>query len=676
MFSDVCGRLPTTSRQGYNYFVTFTDDYSRKVFVVGLREKSEVLQNFKELLARLELQTGQKLKVIRTDGGGEYTGKQFESYLKERGTHHEITTLNTPQQNGMAERLNRTLLEKARTMLSDAKLPKGYWFDALEYAVTLRNVSPMWALTDMMPEEAWSGNKPDISHLRIFGCRAFMHVLKEHRHKLASRSMECTFLRYAHNYSAYRLVHRRSQCIFESRDVVFNEVRQPHERTIIDPNTKEGDGEPPQPMPRPRRTIHTPVKDDDLRYEVTSYGQRQARANIAKTNELSDPLTYAEAMKRSDAVQWEMACKQERKAFEGMGVYSVIPCPQGHKVMGSKWVFRIKRGPDGTIQKYKAQLVARGFMQVEGVDYDETFAPVTKLTSLRTILALANEHDLEVHQMDVKSAYLNGALKEEIYMEPPPGFDIPKGMVLRLAKAVYGTKQGGRVWYEDIRNTLKQMGYQRTEADHAVFTRTDPSMSIIALYVDNITMASKDLNTIKRDKEALKRRYEMTDLGELNWILGIRVTRDCQKGTISLSQEKFTAEVLERFEKTGLHPISTLVLANEHLTRLTSPEVDPTTYQQAVGMLMYLMIATRPDLAYVVGTLGHHTANPGEEHLQALNRVFRYLQGTKNRELMFKRGTKNALMLEGYADANWASDRNDRKSTSSYVFMLAGGMTS
>ena len=136
MFSDVCGRLPTTSRQGYNYFVTFTDDYSRKVFVVGLQEKSEVLQNFKELLARLELQTGQKLKVIRTDGGGEYTGKQFESYLKERGTHHEITTPNTPQHNGVAERLNRTLLEKACMMLSDAKLPEGYWFDALEYAMT------------------------------------------------------------------------------------------------------------------------------------------------------------------------------------------------------------------------------------------------------------------------------------------------------------------------------------------------------------------------------------------------------------------------------------------------------------------------------------------------------------------------------------------------------------
>ena len=257
---------------------------------------------------------------------------------------------------------------------------------------------------------------------------------------------------------------------------------------------------------------------------------------------------------------------------------------------------------------------------------------------------LANEHNLEVYQMNIKSTYVNGALKEEIYMEPPPGFNIPKGMVLRLAKAVYGTKQGGQVWYEDIRNTLRQMGYQCTKANHAVFTHTNPSMSIIALYIDDITMASKDLNTIKRDKEVLKQRYKMTDLGELNWILGICVTCNCQKGTISLSQEKFTAKVLERFEKMGLCLISTPVLANEHLTRLASPEVDPTMYQQAVSMLMYLIIATQPDLAYAVGTLGCHTANPSEEHLRALNRVFRYLQGTKNHELRFKRGAKNAFI--------------------------------
>jgi reverse transcriptase-like protein len=198
--------------------------------------------------------------------------------------------------------------------------------------------------------------------------------------------------------------------------------------------------------------------------------------------------------------------------------------------VGSKWVFHIKRRPDGTIQKYKVRVVAQGFTQVENIDYDRTFAPVAKFASLCTILTIAAEEDLEVHQMDVKSAYLNSILKE-IFMEPPPGFDVPEGVVLHLVKAVYGTKQGGCIWYEDIRSKLEAMGYKRTEADHVVFTHVQASEhSIIALYVGNITIASKNLKTISQDKEVLKKHYEMTDLGEISWILGMHVTRDHATG--------------------------------------------------------------------------------------------------------------------------------------------------
>ena len=169
--------------------------------------------------------------------------------------------------------------------------------------------------------------------------------------------------------------------------------------------------------------------------------------------------------------------------------------------MGSKWVFCIKWGPNGAIQKYKACVIMQGFTQIEGVDYDKTFMPVAKLSSLRAILAIAVEHDLEVHQMDVKSAYLNGELEEEIFMEPPPGFNIPKGMVLRLVKVVYRTKQGGQVWYKNIKTRLESMGYAHTEANHAMFTCFwDSKITIIALYIDDFTMACKDLEVIKHDK--------------------------------------------------------------------------------------------------------------------------------------------------------------------------------
>jgi hypothetical protein len=717
IFSDVCGPLPTCSHRGFSYFVTWIDDASCKVFVAGMREKSEVFSHLKAFVTRAELGTGMSLKILRSDGGGEYTAHAVQTYLSEKGVQHEVTTPDTPQHNGVAERMNRTLLDKVRSMLQDAALPESYWYDALEYAALLHNVTPTRALDGITPEESWSGNKPDVSRLRVFGARAFVHIPEKQRSKLAARSLTCTFLGYARNRHAYRLVHRPSKRFFESRDVVFDEggTEKRYERIIFEPNdTADVNGSTPSGNPqsvdsaaspakpaseskseqeieglltpppvsapatgRPKRATRTPTRDDDPRYTISSYGRK--RPEHAKSAHLTDadPRTYREAMSRPDAAEWEVACQAEMRSFEHMSVYEVVPRPKGKNVVGSKWVFRIKRGPDGAILKYKARVVAQGFTQIEGVDYDETFAPVAKLASLHTILALAAELDLEIHQMDVKSAYLNGELKEEIYMKPPPGFDVPDGMVLKLVKALYGTKQGGRVWYENIRNTLNSMGYERTEADHAVFTRVrSGALSILALYVDDITMACKSLEVINQDKEQLKKHYEMTDLGEIAWKLGVHVMRDRRAGWIALSQEKYALEILERFGKSDVRPISTPTLANEHLTKIDSPEVDVQQYQRAVGALMYLMLGTRPDLAYTVAALGRHSACPGKEHERALDRAFRYLRATSHWKLVFQRGTPNGAILKGFVDADWASDVNDRKSTSGFVFMLAGGAIS
>jgi transposase InsO family protein len=699
--SDLCGKQPTRTHHGFEYFVTFTDDKSRKVGIAGLRKKSEALHQLKVFIAHAELQTGHKVKIVRSDGGGEYDSREVTRFLQDKGISQELTTPATPQHNGVSERMNRTLLERVRSMLDDADLPDSFWLEAALYAAHIHNVTPTRALDDMTPEECWSGTKPDVSRLRVFGARAFVHVPKKHRTKLSARSLICQFVGFAPNRRAYRLYHRTSRRFLESRDVVFDEGGPAplFERVILEPNhadgtetdEEEGDIEivPTEPEPttstslaanRPKRTIQPPIRDDDPRYSVTSYGPRKpkiAQANLADGEPLTDPRSYAEAMARPDANEWEAACMAEMSVFDHMGVYEIVPRPKDRKVVGSKWVFRIKRGPDGAIQKYKARIVAQGFTQIEGIDFDETFAPVAKLASLQTILALAAEQDLEVHQMDVKSAYLNGNLSEQIYMEPPPGLEVPEGSVLHLKKAVYGTKQGGRVWYEDIRDTLKTMGYQRTEADHAIFSRNNNNtLSIIALYVDDITMVSKDLGVINQDKNMLKRRYEMTDLGEMSWILGVHITRNRLEGWIALSQEKYINEILDRFEKSDVRPISTPTLPNEHLVKLPSPEVNAKLYQRMVGALMYTMLGTRPDLAYTVATLGRHAANPGDDHQQALDRAFRYLRTTKNSCLVFQRGTPDSSTLTGYVDADWASDVNDRKSTSGFAFMLSGAAIS
>ena len=704
IFTDVCGPLHP-NYNGYRYFVTWVDDKSRKVYINGLKAKSEVADCLKRFVARAEVETGQRVQALRSDGGGEYIGGETQQFLRDKGIKHEMTTPDTPQHNGVAERMNRTLLDKVRTMLIDAQLPEQYWYDAIRYAVHIHNVTPTRALVDMTPEEAWSGNKPDISNLRIFGSRAFMHIPAAQRDKLSTRSLICTFIGFASQRKAYRLIHRKTRKFFESRDVIFDEggTSSP-ERITFEHNVPDSSPQlqlhpqilpiqppvppaPPEDAPaptvtvtRPKRNVRAPIRDDDSRYSVSSYGSRSRtaeQANVARIDMSQDPKTYAEAMARPDADKWELACEDELRSFHNMDVYELVPRPRDRKVIGSKWVLRRKFGPDGSIQKYKARIVAQGFTQIEGVDYDETFAPVAKLSSLRTILAIAAEYDLEVHQMDVKCAYLNGELEQEIFMEPPPGFDAPSNMVFRLRKAVYGTKQGGRVWYKNVKKELESMGYTRTEADHAVFVRfRDGLVSIIVVYVDDFTMVCKDIKVIMDDKEALMKAYDMTDLGEIAYILGIHVKRDRKAGRIELSQQRYVEDILERFGKTDVRPISTPALANEHLNKLESPEVDVKSYQRALGALMYPMLCTRPDLAYAIGALGRHAATPGEDHQRALDRVFRYLKWTKDWSLVYQRGSASGHILAGYADADWANDLSDRSSTSGYVFKLSGGAIS
>jgi hypothetical protein len=210
-------------------------------------------------------------------------------------------------------------------------------------------------------------------------------------------------------------------------------------------------------------------------------------------------------MASPDAVKWLTACEDEMCTWKNLDVYNIVPQLKGQKVVGSKWVFHVKHSPDGSIQKYKARVIAQGFTQVEGIDFDQTFAPVTKFSSLHTVFALAAKHDLEVYQMDIKAAYLNAHLKEEIYMKAPPGFDIPNGHILRLKKGIYSTKQGGRIWYIDFSGTLSDLGYMCMEADHAVFVcKTSGFPNIITTYMDNMGLISESLERINQDKEALR----------------------------------------------------------------------------------------------------------------------------------------------------------------------------
>ncbi|THH12524.1 hypothetical protein EW146_g7607 [Bondarzewia mesenterica] len=470
-----------------------------------------------------------------------------------------------------------------------------------------------------------------------------------------------------------------------------------------------------EPASEPRRSTrkrNAPIRDDDPRYSVSSYTRKAKGSkptpsltpaiaepddmpalieeesdnegdfvdapetvNAARSDSSGNPLTFAAAMASGNAAEWLAACQEEMQSFEKLEVYQEVIRPRDRKVIGSKWVFRIKRGANGDIEKFKARLVAKGFTQVEGVDYDETFAPVVRFTTLRTILALAAEMDLEVHQLDVKTAYLNGILKEEIYLEPPEGFKPTNGTVWKLNRSLYGLKQAGRVWYQRMRSEFETLGFNVCDSDPCMFfKRNGESLTVIAVYVDDMVVASTSLEDLQEAKSLLKKAFNITDLGEINWLLGIRIERDRSERTIALSQERYIEEVLERFGQQNIRPICTPMLANQHLTRAEVPEVDIRGYQRILGSIMWAMLGTCPDLAYTVGALSQHSSSPSEEALHALMRVFKYLRGTSDMKLIYQ--GKKSKGLTGYVDADWAGDVNDRRSISGYVFKIAEGAIS
>ena len=734
VYSDVCGKMRVLGRKGEGYFATFTDGKSEHVTVSLMKAKDETLDNTKRYITRAEVTTGKRVNFFRSDGGGEYGSHEFKGYLDSKGIHHEKTNAYTPQENGVSERMNRTLLNLARAMLSDAGLPMMYWTYAVLYAAKILNATPTRTVqTGKTPEEEFTGNKPDLTRFRVFGCKVYMHVPDEKRHKLQAKTIEGVNLGFAENKRAYVVLHRPTGRIFESRDIVFDEglgteltrvqILVPPKRDNVATEGSEGleeefevqtlDGEAsaesgddhelpaepepePQPQPtspprRPTRTRKVPIRDDDERYSRSSY-QRSKPKQLGASEEVGvseevgdlhanltsvydDPYTYKEAMSSPDAPEWQAACIEELRALEHMKVYEVVDRPKDRKVVASKWVFRTKRNSEGEITRYKARVVAKGYTQVEGLDYDETFAPVVKYPTIRALLALAAALNLEMRQLDVKTAFLHGDLKEEIYMSCPPGFEAIADKVLHLLKSIYGLKQASREWYQKLKKEFESMGFTRAESDHALFYKTEgDTLLIVAVYVDDMLLLSDKHSSIDKLTEDLRARFEITVVGEPRWLLGMEITRDRARRIIEVSQRQYVEAVLKHFGMTDCRPTSTPVAANTKLPKLVEAEADIKSYQSRLGAVMYCMLGTRPDLAYAVAMLSQHSATPGKEHHEALTRIFHYLRKTTDTKLRFD-GMKKPELL-GYVDADWANDLTDRRSITGHVFLMCGGAIS
>ena len=393
-----------------------------------------------------------------------------------------------------------------------------------------------------------------------------------------------------------------------------------------------------------------------------------------------EPRTIEEARTRPDWPKWEEAINAELMSLANAHTWDIVERPTNTNIVSSKWVFKIKKNAAGEIDKYKARLVARGFTQIYGVDYYDTYAPVARLASLRLILAIAARNDWEIDVIDFHSAFLNGKLDEDevIFIELPPGYD--KGgrdIVGKLRVALYGSKQGALKWYERLSGELAELGLHHTESDWGVFVATIQShILILAAHVDDCTITGSSKELVKAFKEEIGARFKITDLGPISWLLGMKVTRDRDTRTISLSQESYIDAILTKYNFADSKPVAIPMDPNLQLSKNHSPQTAAEAarmrnlpFRSALGSLMYLAVGTRPDIAFVVSTIAQFTENPGWKHWEAIKRVYHYLVGTKGWTLTY--GTQRKGLI-GYVDADGASQEH-RHAITGFAFLVDGG---
>ena len=470
------------------------------MWVAMLCSKDRVADAIKEIKARAEVESGQKLGALRTDPGGEFTTHEFAEYCAGEGIHRQRTAPYSPQQNGVVERRNGTVVTAARSKLKAKGLPGRLWGEAVATAVYLLNRCPTKSVEGMTPFQAWHGKKPAVHHLRIFGCIAHVRNTSPHLKKLEDRSRKMIFIGYEARSKAYRAYDPTTNRVLVSRDIVFDEAAQWNwdsdtekqissghddvftvEYAVENQTISELDGTPevsndgamgPEPVSPPSEIssqgatenqrrgrevefatppsaqsdhLDTDHGDAPLRFRKidniigrTSPRGPASRVLIAEElHEVSvdEPVSFDEAERHPS---WRTAMEEEIASIEENHTWYLIDLPQGRRAIGLKWVYKVKRDGDGAVTKYKARLVVKGYAQRQGIDYDEVFAPVARLDTVRLLIALAAHEGWEVHHMDVKSAFLNGDLNEEVYVEQPPGF-VKKGnehKVLRLKKAL------------------------------------------------------------------------------------------------------------------------------------------------------------------------------------------------------------------------------------------------
>ncbi|GJQ95686.1 retrovirus-related pol polyprotein from transposon TNT 1-94 [Tanacetum coccineum] len=696
---DLCGPMRVQSIKGKKYILVIVDDYSRFIWVKFLRSKDETPEFVINFLKQIQVGVG---------------------------VFHQKSVPRTPQQNGVVERRNRTLMEAARTMMIFSKAPMFLWAEAIATACFTHNRSLIHTQHNKTPYELAHDKKPDLTFLRVFGALCYPINDSEDLGKFQAKADIGIFVGYAPSRKGYRIYNKRTRRLMETIHVTFDEMHQTMAPIRMIPTAVNAQIVPPgtslsttiaQDAPSTSASsstsdMHHPVRHQGIAEEPTledspithdvlhpsfnpvtgepcSAQSSSGNVNLTEPNQkqlASDTLwcyfhtelSKVEPKNFKIAVIedcWFQAMQDEIHEFDRLEVWELVPRPIYVMVIALKWIYKVKLDEYGDVLKNKARLVAKGYRQEEGIDFEESFAPVARIEAIRIFIANAATKNMIIYQMDVKTAFLNGDLQEEVFVSQPEGFEDQDNPthVYRLKKALYGLKQAPRAWYDTLSKFLLANNFFKDVVDPMLFTRkSGKHILLVQIYVDDIIFASTDHNACNIFSKEMSSKFQMSMMGQMSFFLGLQVSQS--PGGIFINQAKYALETLKKYGMDLSDPVDTPMVDRLKLDEdLMGIPVDQTRFRGMVGSLMYLT-ASRPDLVFAVCMCARYQAKPTKKHFEAIKRVFRYLKGTINMGLWYPKD--NAMSLTAYADADHAGCQDSRRSTSGSAQFLGDRLVS
>lgn len=679
--TDVNGPITPTGRDGKRYFVSFIDDYSRQAQVCVIKNKSDVFECFRTYVNTMRNQTGKRVKEMRCDNGREYLNRDFYTFAKQEGIYIKPGPAYTHQLNGVAERFNRTIMDRARCLMSEAKLNKCYWPECVLTAAYLGNRLLTNTAERKSPYEIFYGRKPDVRYLKIFGSKCFVRVPEETRtSKLNPKGIQGILVGYTD--TGYKIL--VNDKIVISRHVTFIEpdaqvIKFRNEETNDEANEEEPhkkDESKKEDLNELDEFYDTVEDEEDKRQKASEVDEvipsrprrerklpEKYKDHVVYVNvcDAGVPDSYEAAINGSEAKLWKNAMDDEINSLEQNNTWQIVDAPKNNKIIDVKWIFRIKSNG-----RYKARVVARGFQQAYD-ENEEIYSPVARMITMKALMSIACVKGWYIESMDVETAFLNGTIKSEVYIYPPDGYDIENGKVCKLKKALYGLRESPRDWYECFHEFMTSINFRRSDYDYCIYTGcVNKAKIFLCLYVDDILICGENVNEIKEVKNMLKNRFRMKDLGKVKQYLGIDIEYDPKQKKMTLSQGKYIESLAEKFNVKEAKKYETPMEQN---LSLEPGEVnDNLRYRSLIGALLYVASGTRPDVSYSVNYLSRFQNCYSDIHYKYALRVLKYLYFTRNKKLSYDDVFDESL--DAFVDADWAADKNDRKSTTGIVIRV------